>query len=88
MSESGYSPLARLVLAMVCLSVAGTCVAGAHYYAVDLPEQNNLQAPLNAKVYCMWPCEYMLDDCKSHCDSFWYCQKKCEGLYAECKATC
>jgi hypothetical protein len=33
------SPLARLVLVMICLSVAGSIGAGIHYAAVDLPQQ-------------------------------------------------
>jgi len=33
------TPLARFVLFMVCLSIAGTIVAGAHYYTIDLPQQ-------------------------------------------------
>lgn len=53
-AEDGYmskiiSPLVRLVLFMVCLSIAGSIVAGAHYYAVDLPQQQALQAPTNSK---------------------------------------
>ncbi|MCK9581861.1 MAG: hypothetical protein M0Q92_15635 [Methanoregula sp.] len=42
------SPLARLVLFMICLSIAGTVVAGAHYYAVDLPLQAEVKAPVNS----------------------------------------
>lgn len=48
MPESEQSPLARLVLFMMCLTIAGSVVAGAHYYTVDLPAQKNLQAPENA----------------------------------------
>jgi len=46
--ESTRSPLARLVLFIVCLSIAGSIVAGVHYYAVDLPQQQNVQAPTNS----------------------------------------
>jgi hypothetical protein len=45
------SPLARLVLFMVCLSVAGSIVAGAYYYAVDLPQQQDVQVPRNDCSY-------------------------------------
>jgi len=38
-SQPPHSPLARLVLFMVCLSIAGTVLAGAHYVAVDRPAQ-------------------------------------------------
>ena len=41
------SPLARLVLCMVCLSIMGSAIAGAHYYAVDLPLQQGTLAPAN-----------------------------------------
>jgi len=33
---------------MVCLSVAGAFVAGVHYVAVDLPQQQSMTAPKNA----------------------------------------
>jgi archaellum component FlaG (FlaF/FlaG flagellin family) len=49
MTVSQRSPLARLVLFMVCLAIAGSILAGAHYYAVDLPQQKTLQAPENAE---------------------------------------
>ena len=39
-SQPVQSPLARLVLFMICLSVAGSIIAGVHYFAVDLPQQN------------------------------------------------
>jgi hypothetical protein len=41
------TPLARLVLFMVCLAIAGSILAGAHYYAIDLPQQRNAPAPEN-----------------------------------------
>lgn len=46
-TQSGKSPLGRLVLFMFCLAVVGSFVAGMHYYAVDLPAQQNLKAPEN-----------------------------------------
>ena len=54
-SQSSLSPLARLVLFMVCLSIAGSISAGAHYSVVDLPAQKEVQAPLNG--------HYPLDAC-------------------------
>ena len=42
-----WSPLARLVLFTVCLAIAGTILAGAHYFVVDLPHQNAVAAPKN-----------------------------------------
>ncbi|WP_158491362.1 hypothetical protein [Methanoregula formicica] len=32
---------------MAVLAVAGSIVAGMHYYAVDLPQQKTVQAPAN-----------------------------------------
>lgn len=46
--ESTRTPLARLVLFIVCLSIAGSIGAGIHYYAVDLPQQQVVQAPSNS----------------------------------------
>jgi len=69
------SPLARLVLCMVCLSIAGGVVAGAHYYAIDLPEQKALQAPQNTNTNamatkcatCIANCNYLPDSQKYQC---------------------
>ncbi len=48
MSEATQTPLSRLILFMICLAIAGSIVAGAHYYAVDLPVQNAVtQQPAN-----------------------------------------
>ena len=48
MSEK--SPLTRLVLFIVCLAIAATIVAGAHYLAVDLPAQETaLHPPANSE---------------------------------------
>ncbi|WP_321507492.1 hypothetical protein [uncultured Methanoregula sp.] len=46
--QSTYSPLARLVLLMICLAIAGSCAAGVHYAAVDLPAQKAVQVPDNS----------------------------------------
>lgn len=53
MSGSEKSPLARLVLFMVCLSAVGSLYAGVVYYSVDLPIQNAmaLKAPQNRGDY-------------------------------------
>ncbi|MDD1687022.1 hypothetical protein [Methanoregula sp.] len=58
MSESAKSPLANLVLFMICLSVAGAFIAGVHYYAVDLPQQKNVQVPSNECMYTYEQCTY------------------------------
>ena len=45
---SAQSPLARLVLFMTCLAIAGSILAGAHYYTIDLPQQTSVVAPANS----------------------------------------
>jgi hypothetical protein len=55
-SAQAQSPLAHLVLFLVCLSIAGTAIAGAHYYAVDLPKQNAVVAPQNTDGYSCGIC--------------------------------
>jgi hypothetical protein len=75
------SPLARLVLFMVCLSIAGSFAAGLHYFAVDLPQQKSVQAPENGnsvstiekcnscKDYCTWlPTEKLVWECRGNCE--------------------
>ncbi len=47
-TQTSRTPLARLVLFMICLSIAGSFVAGLHYAAIDLPrQQQELQVPTN-----------------------------------------
>ena len=48
-AHSPPSPLARRVLFIVCLAIAGSFVAGVHYVAVDLPLQKE-QAALHASL--------------------------------------
>nr|WP_321352175.1 hypothetical protein [uncultured Methanoregula sp.] len=42
------SPLARLIIVMIFLALAGSIIGGLHYYSVDLPHQNAVQAPTNS----------------------------------------
>ena len=87
MTESTRSPLARLVLFMVCLSVAGSIVAGVHYYAVDLPEQQSLQAPTN--TYDCWDeCNIQYDACMSSCWGITGCAAACYADYRHCLSKC
>ncbi|HEX3001215.1 MAG TPA: hypothetical protein VHN82_02430 [Methanoregula sp.] len=65
MSEPERSPFARLVLFMICLSIAGSVLAGAHYYAVDLPAQNALKAPEN-RWSSATSCEVCTGNCIIH----------------------
>lgn len=64
-SSEGKSPLARLVVFMVCLAVAGTVVAGLHYYSVDLPAQDLVRAPVNAMQD---PCNEEYARCIADCN--------------------
>jgi len=66
-SPSEKSPLARLVLFMVCLAIAGSAVAGAHYYAIDLPQQRN--APHNDVGYVPPPLH--CNECAENCNVPW-----------------
>lgn len=81
MSGSPYSPLARLVLFMICLSVAGAFVAGVHYFAADLPQQKALKTPTNnAYIDCIMGCSnrYMGDP--DYQNLAFICQKGCSSV--------
>ena len=81
MSKIHYqtSPLARLVLFMVCLALFGSIVAVVHYYAVELPDQQRaalqmLENAVSTKCKnCQFICSYAqnpikcLDDCDLIC---------------------
>ena len=72
------SPLASLVLFMVCLALLGCVIAGAHYVVVDLPAQKNLQAPENA-VGNLQNCGI----CEANCANdpeYWRCFSGCKDL--------
>lgn len=71
------SPLARLVMFMVCVSIAGGIVAGTYAYVAG---QQQPATPSNV-------CNYMMDyDCHMYgCD---YCdrsQAECEACVDDCK---
>jgi len=94
MSGSPYSPLAHLVLVIVCLSVAGTCIAGVYYYAVDLPQQNNLQEPTNDLMSCSLSCDAQYYSCIPSCkgsgsiSATQTCRSNCLTEYTACKDSC
>jgi hypothetical protein len=48
MTGTKPSPLTSLVLFMICLAIAGSFLAGAHYYAIDQPQQKTVVAPANS----------------------------------------
>jgi hypothetical protein len=66
--QTEKSPLGRLVLFMVCLAIAGSFVAGIHYYAVDLPQQQDVKVPAN---YTCPPGR--LDSCARYGDKCYEC---------------
>jgi hypothetical protein len=77
--QPAQSPLARLVLFMIVLALAGSVLAGAHYYTIDIPAQQKeaLQVPENTLLTkcknCQLTCSYSptpftcLDDCDLLC---------------------
>jgi len=94
MSET-QSPLAGLVLFIICLAIAGTFVAGVHYFAIDLPQQNALQAPENEypwpKEDCEFECGVDKSVCESQCPTYvgrTQCKNQCTAEYNTCMSTC
>lgn len=80
MTVSEQPPLVRLVLFMIGLAIAGSILAGAHYYTIDLPDQQKAaQMPpdndsLRTKCKnCLLTCSYApapvtcLNDCDMLC---------------------
>jgi hypothetical protein len=85
--SSGRSPLARLVLFIVCLSIAGGIVAGAHWYVIDAPQQNALLQPPTNTDTCEGACHMQSNDCVKSCvfGSNWEtCVDGCTNTYYEC----
>lgn len=81
MSENEKPPLARLILFMVCLSIAGAFVAGAHYYVIDLPGQKALSGypPANANRDTVEKCNTCMNGCVySGKYTYWECKLNCE----------
>jgi len=74
-SQSPQSPLTRLVLFMICLAIAGSCIAGAHYYTVDLPQQK-MTPPENGPAFGS-QCAICQANCAGKLD-LWNCLQECE----------
>jgi hypothetical protein len=67
-SQPVHQPLARFVLFMICLAIAGSAIAVVHYGVVDLPAQATLQAPRNALAPLPETCtKENMDKCESGC---------------------
>ena len=72
------SPLACLVLFMFCLAMAAGIVAAAHYLGIDLPAQQNVQAPENA-LFSEENCDTCIRNCKVDPDRY-FCEAICKDL--------
>jgi hypothetical protein len=86
MSLPEMSPLARLIVFTVFLAIAGSLVAGVHWYVVDLPQQH-APAPQNAGPgdipgQCRQTCW------SKHCIAMIPDQPQCDAMYAACLAGC
>ena len=85
--SSAQSPLARLVLFMVCLAIIASIVAGVFYFTIEGLEQNLQQSPENS---------VSTSDCGDDCFDEWnlckyfsawpmdYCNKEFKACYAGC----
>jgi hypothetical protein len=68
--------LRALVLFMICLSIAGTLIAGAHWFAIDKPQQDALKntAPKNSgfldcpSCIATCPAGMVPNDCLAYCE--------------------
>ena len=89
--QPGMTPLARLVLCMICLSVAGSFAAGIHWYAVDLPSQPEVQVPENNEVdnfiACKKECDRIEYVCHINCERDNSCHR-CESDNDKCMNKC
>ncbi len=70
------SPLARLVLFIICLSITGSMIAGVHYFAVDLPNQQSISKPP-----ANWACA-----CLNECDAKYWIGTR-DGVLQNAKCT-
>ena len=78
MQESIQSPLARLVLFMVCLALVGSLVAGTHYILIDRPAQE----------YAAHPPSNYSGSCIARMDLIGYLIAKIFGQYPNTGADC
>ena len=78
-TQTTRTPLARLVLFMVCLAIAGSCIATSHYYAIDLPQQKETP-PDNGIKFGKIKCGNCENNCKGKPDSY--------ACLMECKLIC
>jgi hypothetical protein len=82
MSQPANPSLARLVLFIICIATAGSLIAFAWYFAVELPDQKQVPpAPLNTVSN---------SKCVGDCDGMCYvCTHRCKFCYIPgCSETC
>ncbi|MDP3563556.1 MAG: hypothetical protein Q8R70_03610 [Methanoregula sp.] len=84
-TPSERSPLARLVLFMFCIAIAGSLVAGLHYFTIDLPQQQAVTAPENSS--CRELCRAIGTDCTAICMTE-SCRSVCKVAWTSCVNNC
>jgi len=85
MTTAPRSPLAHLVLFMVTLAIAGSCLPGLHWFTVDFPAQNALAGPENGQSSGSG-CETCKHNCKIDQDCFeciTQCNVECSTISEE-----
>jgi len=75
MSSKERSPLARLVLFIVCIAILGSALATLHYAAVDLPQQKAIPPPDNSQK--LSKCSICTSNCVFEPDYF-NCMQECD----------
>jgi hypothetical protein len=81
--DTSPSPLSRLVLFMVGLSIAGTILGGVHYVLVDIPARETVPPPVNYDAggctRCIASCTYQVwdDSCINACTRSCDCNPRC-----------
>lgn len=92
-SGSQKSPLSRLVLFMICLSMLGALVAAIHAMAVGMPLQGNQSPPENGDIDCE-NCNNNIFTCQAMCynplpgPGSETCIADCNRIYQECRERC
>jgi len=77
------SPLARLVVFMVFLSIAGALLAGVQYLVVEKSLQDAAKPPSNAYSDCSDDCYSSYVSCKR-----WGTPEECEWELTQCRTGC
>jgi hypothetical protein len=81
-TPSETSPLARLILVIACLALAGSMIAGVHYLTIDLPSQDSTKAPLNL-VNVNNNCDVQYRTCLAACNG-WFTPYEKSVCYHSC----